>query len=190
MYLSKWIFPMKRHTSLYLFVTKYSFGNNCVNWIRKDASCKTLSLKIFINGTGSDTNKFYSPPFENMLWIIAIRAKACSKWKYLSRHLLTPQFGVQLNVKGSANWHPHLVTSIIRQTVIDKCVFEMQIQIIKLQIKVIQNTNTNNIEYKYKWLWSTPCHIHHQANCNWQMWGRGGIWQIQDIHEFSGWLKM
>ena len=132
MYLSKWIFPMKRHTSLYLFVTKYSFGNISVNWIRKDASCKTLSLKIFINGTGSDTNKFYSPTFENMLWIIAMRAKACSKWKYLSRHLLTPQFGVQLNVKGSANWHPHLVTSIIRQTVIDKCGAEVEFGKFKL----------------------------------------------------------
>ena len=125
-YLSKWICPMQSHTSLYLFVTKYSFGNISVNWIRKDAQCKTLSLKIFINGTGSDTNKFYSPPCENMLWNIAMRAKACSKWKYLSRHLLTPQFGVQLNVKGSANWHPHLVTSIIRQTVIDKCGAEVE----------------------------------------------------------------
>ena len=108
------------------FITKYSFGNISVNWIRKDASCKTLSLKIFINGTGTGTNKFYSPPFENTIWIIAMRAKACSKWKYLSRHLLTPQFGVQLNVKGSANWHPHLVTSIIRQTVIDKCGAEVE----------------------------------------------------------------
>ena len=126
MCLSKWICPMQRRAPLYLFVTKYSFGNISVNWIRKDAPWKTLSLNIFMNGTGTGINKFYSPPFENTLWIIAMRAKACSKWKYLSRHLLTPQFGVQLNVKGSANWHPHLVTSIIRQTVIDKCGAEVE----------------------------------------------------------------
>ena len=92
--------------------------------------CNLLLLKTWLNGTG--TNNFYSPPFENTHWIIAMRAKACSKWKYLSRHLLTPQFGVQLNVKGSANWHPHLVTSIIRQTVIDKCGAEVEFGKFKL----------------------------------------------------------